>query len=109
MTRIIAYGLLGLSILATTAPAPAQADPRGCPPGLARQGTGCLPPGQAMKHGLYHRGDRIDGDYIVLRHPGRYGLDPDETYYRVGDHVYRVNRETREVLDLIGAAAAVLD
>ncbi|WP_454275030.1 hypothetical protein [Roseovarius sp. MBR-154] len=63
----------------------------------------------AKKQGIYHRGDYIQGDYVILRNPGRYGLDPDETYYRVGDRVYRVDRNTREVLDLIGAAAAVLN
>ncbi|WP_338547762.1 excinuclease ABC subunit A [Roseovarius phycicola] len=78
-----------------------------CPPGLAKKNNGCLPPGQAKK--LYGAGDRINGDYIILRNPGRHGLDPDETYYRVGDYVYRVDRDTREVLDLIGAIARVLD
>ena len=76
---------------------------------MAKKANGCQPPGLAKKQGVYHRGDRIHGDYIILRNPGRHGLDPDETYYRVGDRVYRVNRETREVLDLIGAAAAVLN
>jgi hypothetical protein len=77
-----------------------------CPPGLAKKNNGCLPPGQAKKYGI---GDRIDGGYIIIRDPDRYGLDRDQTYYRVGDYVYRVDRETREVLDLIGAIAAVLN
>ncbi len=78
-----------------------------CPPGLAKKQNGCNPPGQ-VKH-RYGIGDRIDHDYIVIRRPGRYGLDPDESYYRVGDYVYRVDRNTRKVLDLIGAVAAVLN
>ena len=78
-----------------------------CPPGLAKKNNGCNPPGQ-VKH-RYRVGDRIDHDYYVIRRPGRYGLDPDESYFRVGDYVYRVDKETREVLDLIGAIAAVLD
>jgi hypothetical protein len=106
MSRIIALALTGLALVATV---PAQAQPKGCPPGLAKKANGCQPPGLAKKQGIYHRGDYIGGDYVVLRNPGRYGLDPDETYYRVGDRIYRVNRDTREVLDLIGAAAAVLD
>ena len=77
-----------------------------CPPGLAKKQNGCNPPGQ-IKH-IYGIGDRIDRDYIRIKRPGRYGLDPNESYYRVGDYVYRVDRETREVLDLIGAVAAVL-
>lgn len=78
-----------------------------CPPGLAKKHNGCNPPGQ-VKH-RYGVGDRIDDDYIIIRRPGRYGLDPDESYYRVGDYVYRVDRDTRKVLDLIGAVAAILN
>lgn len=89
--------------------APAFAGNGHCPPGLAKKHNGCQPPGQAKKQGYYRIGDRINEDYIILRNPGRYGLDRNETYYRVGDQIYRVNRETREVLDLIGAAAAVLN
>ena len=87
--------------------AAAHADPAGCPPGLAKKHNGCTPPGLAKKR--YGIGDRIGGDHVVIGHPGRYGLDPDETYYRVGDYIYRVNRNTAEVLDLIGAAARVLN
>ena len=78
-----------------------------CPPGLAKKHNGCNPPGLVKHH--YRVGDRINDDFIRIRRPGRYGLDPDETYYRVGDYVYRVDRDTRKVLDLIGAIAAVLD
>lgn len=78
----------------------------GCPPGLAKKNPPCVPPGLARKYG---RGDVIYGDYRIIGHPGRYGLDPNETYYRVGDYVYRVDHDTREVLDLIGAVARVLN
>ncbi|MBM1813938.1 excinuclease ABC subunit A [Sulfitobacter pseudonitzschiae] len=77
-----------------------------CPPGLAKKNPPCVPPGQARK---YNRGDVINGDYIIIRDPGRYGLDRGQTYYRVGDYVYRVDRDTREVLDLIGAVARILN
>lgn len=80
---------------------------KGCPPGLAKKQNGCLPPGQAKK--IYGRGDRLTGDYVLIRNPGRYGLDRDETYYRMGDYVYRVDRDTRKVLDLIGAVAGILN
>jgi hypothetical protein len=99
--------LLAAAALAALGAAPALADPPGgCPPGLAKKGTGCLPPGQAKK--IYGIGDRIDDGYII-RNPGRHGLDPDQTYYRVGDYVYRVDRETRAVLDLVGAVSRVLN
>lgn len=82
----------------------------GCPPGLAKKSPACVPPGQAKKHATPYRvGDRIIGDYVIVDPPGRYGLDPRQTYYRVGDNIFRVNRETREVLDFIGAAAALLN
>jgi hypothetical protein len=87
----------------------AEATPKNCPPGLAKKAVPCVPPGQAKKGVTYRLGDIITGDYIVIRNPGRYGLDPNETYYRVGDQVVRVDRETREILDLIGAVAAVLN
>ncbi|MDU8912702.1 excinuclease ABC subunit A [Aestuariicoccus sp. MJ-SS9] len=86
--------------------APVAAAPKDCPPGLAKKSPSCVPPGQAKRYGV---GERIGGEYRVIRDPGRWDLDPDSTYYRVGDFVYRVDRETREVLDLIGAVAAVLD
>ena len=105
MTRILALALLGFSMTG----APVLAGHTGCPPGLAKKHNGCMPPGLAKKQGIYHPGDIIYGDYIILRHPGRHGLDPRHTYYRVGDHIYRVDRDTRKVLDLIGAAAAVLN
>ncbi|MGD9863512.1 MAG: excinuclease ABC subunit A [Pseudodonghicola sp.] len=99
--------------------------PGGCPPGLAKKHNGCLPPGHARQgHGpgpvyddrptyrvehVYRRGERLPDNYIVIVDPGRYGLDPYQSYYRFGDYVYRVDRNTREVLDLIGAVAAILN
>ncbi|WP_238991822.1 hypothetical protein [Gemmobacter caeruleus] len=83
-----------------------------CPPGLAKKSPACIPPGQAKKHQggvtVYRPGEVIDRDYIVIRDPGRYGL-PDGTYYRVGDYLYRVDRDTRAVLDLIGAVNTLLN
>ncbi len=106
MARIVVLTLMGLSLVVGSH---AEAAPKSCPPGLAKKANGCQPPGLAKKSERYTRGDQIQGDYVILRNPGRHGLDPDETYYRVGDRIYRVDRDTREVLDLIGAAAAILD
>lgn len=80
-----------------------------CPPGLAKKTPACVPPGLAKK-GHPQVGDRlIDGAYVVIRDPARYGLDPHGTYYRGDGYVYRVDEETREVLALIGAVAAILN
>ncbi|MWD28162.1 excinuclease ABC subunit A [Aquicoccus sp. SCR17] len=112
-----------------------QAKGNGCPPGLAKKNNGCNPPGLAKKqrgsdrdydrdhdwdrdhdraddwdhHHDYRVGEVIDRDYIVIRDPGRYGLDPGRTYYRVGDDVFRVDRDTNEVMEFVGAMAALLD
>lgn len=86
-------------------------DRRFCPPGLAKKTPACVPPGHAGDF-AYHVGDRIDSvdldRYVLVRDPGRYGLDPYGTYYRADDYVVQVNRETNEITALIGLAAAVL-
>ena len=108
--RIILATTHALALVALTGTAMAGAGNHGhCPPGLAKKTPACVPPGLAKTQPYYRIGDRIDDDYVVILNPDRYGLDPRGTYYHVGDHVFRVDRETREVLDLIGAAAAVLD
>ncbi|MBW4708568.1 excinuclease ABC subunit A [Roseobacter sp. YSTF-M11] len=108
--------ILPALVLGMTMAEDAQAAPKNCPPGLAKKATPCVPPGQAKKAygdtdggAPYRRGDIVLGDYVIIRDPGRYGLNPNGTYYRVDDYVLRVDRETREVLDLIGAVAAILD
>lgn len=105
MNRILTGSI---AILIAIAPVSAVANSnKGCPPGLAKKQNGCLPPGQAKK--IYGRGDILQGDYVLIRNPDRYGLDPNSTYYRLGDNVYRVDRDTKAVLDLIGSIAAVLN
>ncbi|MCP5084427.1 MAG: RcnB family protein [Alphaproteobacteria bacterium] len=82
-----------------------------CPPGLAKKNPPCVPPGLAKKR--YRVGDRLpDGDYYYVRDPSRYGLpylNYNESYYRIGDSYIRVDRDTREVLELIEALGAVLN
>ncbi|WP_240620904.1 excinuclease ABC subunit A [Pseudooceanicola lipolyticus] len=102
----------------------------GCPPGLAKKGNGCQPPGlakqpqrdrddNAYQNGYqdghvdalrgYRIGDRIQRDYVVIERTARHGLDPNGTYYRVNGGVYQVDRQTREILGIIGLAARVLN
>ncbi|MGR3321609.1 MAG: excinuclease ABC subunit A [Pseudooceanicola sp.] len=103
----------------------------GCPPGLAKKNNGCRPPGLAKKQrrsdgyhdrdGYYDRDRYYDrtryrvgqeiidfDDLVLIRDPGRYGLDPYGTYYRDREHVIRVDRETQEVLALVGLVSAIL-
>ncbi len=77
-----------------------------CPPGLAKKAVPCVPPGQVKK--LYRTGDYIDRDYRWVNDPYRYGLNRNWSYVRAGDYVYRVDPETRKVLNLIGAVADIL-
>jgi hypothetical protein len=64
-----------------------------CPPGLAKKGNGCLPPGQAKKligaalpAALASR--NLDGPY------SQWYRDDDRYFYRNdGDYIYRVNRD----------------
>lgn len=90
-----------------------------CPPGLAKKSPACVPPGLAKDRVhcevvrddrvvIYRQGDVIRRDYILIEDPLRYGL-MDGTYYRAGDYVYRVDRNTHEVLALMGAVNAILN
>ncbi|WP_417208375.1 excinuclease ABC subunit A [Antarctobacter sp.] len=119
MTRPPLYSLLAAALLSTTMAAPALAD--NCPPGLAKKAVPCVPPGQAKKHTypvreqqtrdhqtrehvvIYNRGDFIDDIHAPLTDPTRYGLNPDRSYVVVENQVYRIDPDTRAVLNIIGA------
>ncbi len=77
-----------------------------CPPGLAKKAVPCVPPGQVKNR--YRVGDRIADDYVWINDPYRYGLRRGGDYVRAGDYVYRIDPETRKVLNLIGAVADIL-
>jgi hypothetical protein len=76
---------------------------RGCPPGLAKKGNGCLPPGQAKK--LFARGQRIERDWfegyrMPLAYQSFYRDTPDYYYsYDDSGYIYRADRGS----DLISA------
>ncbi|WP_254436901.1 excinuclease ABC subunit A [Ruegeria arenilitoris] len=90
----------------TTQPTPVKSKSGHCPPGLAKKAVPCVPPGQAKR---YRVGDYIYDGYVRIDNPNRYGLRRNGYYVRAGDYVYEVNRETHEVLNLIGAIANVLN
>uniref|UniRef100_A0A2A3JXK9 Excinuclease ABC subunit A n=1 Tax=Alloyangia mangrovi TaxID=1779329 RepID=A0A2A3JXK9_9RHOB len=125
MLRTLTFAALSAAVLVT--PMAASAGNKGCPPGLAKKNEACMPPGQYKKVQQGHhdhdrdrdrdhdrdevhihrfdRGERIRDNYIVIRDPGRYQLDPRRTYYNVDDYVYRVDPDTGAVLDIIGGIA----
>lgn len=78
---------------------------RSCPPGLAKKGNGCLPPGQARK--LYRVGDRFDtGLFGLATVPLAYqAFYPDTSSYRYSyddsGYIYRVDSRSNMVSGLI--------
>lgn len=77
-----------------------------CPPGLAKKGNGCMPPGQAKKY----LGSRIQQAYLDRRLPYQYRSwyrDDDNHLYRYGDdYIYRVSRSNNlidGIIPLFGA------
>ena len=77
----------------------------GCPPGLAKKNPPCVPPGQAKKYAPGH----VVSDYTYIRNPDRYGLSTNGNYVRAGNYVYKVDQNTMEVLNLVGAVADILN
>lgn len=81
----------------------------GCPPGLAKKGNGCLPPGQAKK--LYNVGQRFplgyghawSYDQIPYDLRSRYGFDPYGRYYYGDGYLYRVDPATMLISQVVSA------
>lgn len=107
---MITAAVMALTVAQTTPTLAGQGNKFGCPPGLAKKSPACVPPGLAKKAYGVRIGDHLhDHDHVRIEHPGRYGLDDDYPYYRIGDRIARVDRETLEILELIDAIANVLD
>jgi hypothetical protein len=82
----------------------------GCPPGLAKKGNGCMPPGQAAKFigQPLLAASRFGALEPLPRSFGSLFYDNDDYYYRYGGgYLYRVDRD-RDLIDglfpLFGAA-----
>ena len=85
-------------------------DARGsCPPGLAKKGNGCLPPGQAKK--LYNVGQRYNRnfgnlwtyDQIPLNLRNQYTFDPYDRYYYNQGYLYQFDPKTMLIQQVISA------
>jgi len=90
--------------LAALVAAPALADKKDCPPGLAKKELPCVPPGQAKK--MWYEGDRVDGDYVLIPREEWEALqlrdyNDGSTYLRVNDQILRVARDTLIVQEAI--------
>ena len=85
-----------------------------CPPGLAKKNPPCVPPGQAMKavtaaEGPHLLGDVLPSGHLVIFSPLGDSSDDDGLYTRLGDSIYRIDRDTGAVLQPIGTVASLLD
>ena len=85
-------------------------DARGsCPPGLAKKGNGCMPPGQAKK--LYNVGQRYNRNFgttwgynqIPDYMRNQYSFDPYDRYYYNQGYLYQVDPQTMLVQQVISA------
>ena len=85
-------------------------DARGsCPPGLAKKGNGCMPPGQAKK--LYNVGDRYRRNFGTMwgynQIPdymrNQNSFDPYDRYYYNQGYLYQVDPQTMLVQQVISA------
>lgn len=103
---------------------PRGVGPTGCPPGLAKKNNGCLPPGQAKKlYGeeairyaeRYRIGDVFDErvPYFVLRRNeyDRYRVPyyDGQYYVRTEDRLFRLDRKSNAVLDIITGIDTLLN
>jgi hypothetical protein len=80
-----------------------------CPPGLAKKGNGCMPPGQAKR--LFREGQRVPGGYnyytdynnIPVQYRTQYNLDPNYNYIYRDNSIYVVDPRTSMVERIIGS------
>lgn len=80
-----------------------------CPPGLAKRGNGCMPPGQAKKS--YDVGQRYNRNFgetwsynqIPPALLGQYTFDPNDRYYYNNGYLYQVDPKTMLVQQVISA------
>ncbi len=82
----------------------ALAQPKPCPPGLAKRDNGCLPPGLAKR---YVVGQPLPEGltYELITDLARYGLTPPDgewLYYLVDGEVLKIADATFVVLDALG-------
>lgn len=66
-----------------------------CPPGLAKKNNGCLPPGQAKKMAVGSRlPDYLSRYNVPVQYQDRYFDNRDYSYRYQDENIYRVNRDT---------------
>lgn len=108
-TLILAFVAVTMSFAPTTAISKNKTGH--CPPGLAKKNPPCVPPGQVGKRPVV--GGQLPGSgYRLVQNPSQYRLPKlgkGQSYYWNDNTFFRINRETREILELIDALGAVLN
>lgn len=119
MTSIATFTAMALAALISAPGLPADAQPAGCPPGLAKKNPPCVPPGQAKK-GVTEQwltrhqvGERVDPDTVDwIDDFARYNLPPlsdGRRYATIDGTLVVLDPESYEILQFIRSAAAVFD
>ena len=80
-----------------------------CPPGLAKKGNGCMPPGQARK--AFNVGQRYNRNFgnvwsynqIPNDLRSRYDFDQDDRFYYNNGYLYQVDPSTMLVQQVVSA------
>lgn len=57
---------------------------------------------------LWQVGQQITRNHVRIRQPGAFGLNPNATYWRSYDYIYKVDKQTGEVLAQVGKADAII-
>lgn len=81
-----------------------------CPPGLAKKNPPCVPPGlaKAGPPAPYPVHARLPDGYQVVIDPSRFDPNDQAIYTRLGDQIYRVDPQTKQVIDVIGTISDLL-
>lgn len=96
--------LVALTSAILFAPVATLAQPKSCPPGLAKRDNGCLPPGQAKRLAV---GEILPEGiaYSLITDLAQYGLptpNGDWLYYLVDGDILRVADATFTILEILG-------
>ena len=99
----------------------ADTDFANCPPGLAKKNPPCVPPGLAKKgvtaqgspadwrSDPYGIGDSLPDGYVTVIDPQLLAPNDNGYYVRQGDTIYRIDRTTGLVLDVISTVTGLLN
>ncbi|KEO51993.1 hypothetical protein [Thioclava pacifica] len=75
---------------------------------LASSDMSTAPTPSVRNDKLWEQGQRITRNYVRIRQPGNFGLNPTATYWRSYDYIYRVDAKTGEVLAQVGKADTII-